>query len=205
MEQAPLQILTCVHHAHGTTPGVVWRLNSGSFVTIGTAKASNWAGVVELLHNSAEATTGWNVILEGDAEQCAWQLWSRGPSPGTSAITSGSVPSRSRNLIVRVMGLLERRREDLDQFLRSARSGRHYSVIRHRLFGVDEPPDEHEITVLKLILLAAIHRLATMMMRMHAKYYATLISKFRTDSSMAPMRGGWLECTYRTADRKSVV
>jgi hypothetical protein len=141
-----------------------------------------------------------NLIVLDECHYGSCLLPPGGPGPA-SLIHRRSIRGRSQSLILRTLGLLERKRQDLQELLRLRSLGRPSLAVQRRLFGVGELPGEDELGILKLILAGAIHSLATMVIRGHARYRASLTANWNVAGAAAWLCSKLLECIHRTVPR----
>jgi hypothetical protein len=116
------------------------------------------------------------------------------------------LPERgSQSLIVRTLGLLERKRQDLEEFFRSQRWGPQNLAVQRRLFGVEELPSRRQLILLKMILVGAIRSLAGRAIRNQARNNATLAMSLCVASTTGGLSRRLPECIYRTVPRTELI
>ena len=135
---------------------------------------------------------------------CEPGAFARDTSGTASPTVRISIPGRSQSLILRTLGLLERKRQDLQQVLRSRSAGRHDLTAERRLFGLQGLPGQDDLAMLKVMLSAAIRSLATMVIRSYAKHCAALTAN-RSVATAIALRRRLLECIYRAIPRTELV
>jgi hypothetical protein len=125
--------------------------------------------------------------------------------PSRNFTCTSRVRGRSQSLILRKLGLLERERQDLEHVMRSRTSSRTDLIIQRRLFGVEELPSEENLKILMLVLAAAIHSLATLVIRSHSRHRASLTARRGIAGTSGCLRRRLLESIRRTTLRTESV
>ena len=143
-------------------------------------------------------------VCFGTLSLCGPGPFARDTSGTASPTVRISIPGRSQSLILRTLGLLERKRQDLQQVLRSRSAGRHDLAAERRLFGLQGLPGQDDLAMLKVMLSAAIRSLATMVIRSYAKHCAALTAN-RSVATAIALRRRLLECIYRAIPRTELV
>jgi hypothetical protein len=138
-----------------------------------------------------------------------WRLRGSAPRNGTArpeiAPCRTLARSRSQSLIVRTLGLLQHKRDDVNRLRKSMAAGRANLIIQYRLFGTAQPPDSNELKLLGSILSAAVRRLAAMVIRRRARHCTTPKSDCRRTHAAERLREHQFESTHRTIARKQRV
>jgi hypothetical protein len=125
--------------------------------------------------------------------------------PARPEIASCRTLARSQSLIVRTLGLLQHKRDDVNRLRKSMAGGGANLIIQYRLFGTAQPPDSKEIELLGYILSAAVRRLAAMVIRRRARHCTTPKSDCRRTHAAERLREHQFESTHRTIARKQRV